>query len=92
MTPVSGSISIVVFNMDDDTLHELLDKAEALVDASPEKAMEMFEQIAMVEVATKAEEDIKCKEIATLQLGKILAKRNMANGKVIVELQKTCTL
>jgi len=74
--------------MDDDTLHELLDEAEALVDASPEKAMEMLEKIAMAEVVTKAEEDIKCKEIATLQLGKLLAKRNMANGEVIVELQK----
>ncbi|XP_065896587.1 26S proteasome non-ATPase regulatory subunit 11-like [Dysidea avara] len=63
----------------DDTLHELLEEAEALMDASPEKAMEMLEQIAMTEVSTKAEEDIKCKEIATLQLGKLLAKRNMAN-------------
>jgi len=70
--------------MDDDTLHELLEEAEALVDASPKKAMEMLEQIAMAEVATKAEEDIKCKEIATLQLGKLLAKRNMANGKAII--------
>ena len=69
--------------MDSDDIHDLLEKAEALMDASPEKAVKMLETIAMAEMPTKAEEDIKCKEIATLQLGKLLAKRSMANGKDI---------
>jgi len=67
----------------EDSLHDLLDDAEALLSGSPEKAIALLEQIAMAEVSPKAEEDIKCKEIATLKLGKTLAKNKMANGKRI---------
>ena len=67
----------------EDSLHDLLDDAEALMSASPEKAIVLLEQIAMAEVSPKAEEDIKCKEIATLKLGKLQAKKEMANGKII---------
>lgn len=67
----------------EDSLRDLLDDAEALLSASPEKAIVLFEQIAMAEVSPKSEEDIKCKEIATLKLGKILAKNKMVNGKII---------
>ena len=70
----------------EDSLHDLLDDAEALLNASPEKAIVLLEKIAMAEVSPKAEEDIKCKEIATLKLGKVLAKNKMANGKRIVHL------
>ena len=67
----------------EDSLHDILDDAEALINGSPEKAIELLEQIAMAEVSHKAEEDIKCKEIATLKLGKVLAKNKMANGKTV---------
>ena len=67
----------------EESLHDRLDDAEALMNGSPEKAIAIFEQIAMAEVSPKAEEDIKCKEIATLKLGKLLAKNKMANGKII---------
>ena len=67
----------------EDSLHDLLDDAEALMSASPEKAIVLLEQVAMAEVSPKAEEDIKCKEIATLKLGKLQAKKEMANGKII---------
>lgn len=65
----------------EDSLHDLLDDAEALLSASLEKAIVLLEKIAMAEVSPKAEEDIKCKEIATLKLGKVLAKNKMATGK-----------
>ena len=66
----------------EESLHDKLDDAEALMSGSPEKAISLLEEIAMAEVASKAEEDIKCKEIATLKLGKLLAKNKMANGKI----------
>ena len=65
----------------EDSLRDLLDDAEALLNGSPEKAIVILERIAMAEVSPKAEEDVKCKEIATLKLGKVLAKNKMANGK-----------
>ena len=67
----------------EDSLHDLLDDAEAFINGSPDKAIELLNQIAMAEVSPKAEEDIKCKEIATLKLGKVLAKNKMANGKKV---------
>lgn len=66
----------------EESLHDKLDDAEALMSGSPEKAISLLEEIAMAEVAPKAEEDIKCKEIATLKLGKLLAKNKMANGEI----------
>lgn len=64
----------------EDSLHDMLDDAEAFISGAPEKAIVLLEQIAVAEVSPKAEEDIKCKEIATLKLGKLLAKNKMANG------------
>ena len=71
----------------EDSLHDLLDDAEAFINGSPDKAIELLNQIAMAEVSPKAEEDIKCKEIATLKLGKVLAKDKMANGKKVESFQ-----